>query len=50
MQYLQQNTEEMDLLSSPDVTQGEGKQNDRFGRKREEKGGKTQERTGQGLG
>lgn len=47
IQYLQQNTEEMDLLGSPDATQREGKQNDRFGRKKE---GKTQERTGQGLG
>lgn len=46
IQYLQQNTEEMDLLSSPDATQREGKQNDGFGRKKE---GKTQERTGQGC-
>lgn len=28
IQYLQQNTEEMDLLSSPDATQREGKQNE----------------------
>ncbi len=34
IQYLQQNTEEMDLLCSPDATHREGKQNDRFGRKR----------------
>ena len=37
-QYLQQNTEEMDLLRSPDATQSEGKQN--------EKEGKTKERMG----
>lgn len=42
IQYLQQNTEEMDLLCSPDATQREGKQN--------EEEGNTQERTGQGLG
>lgn len=29
-QYLQQNTEEMDWLSSPDATQTGGNQNDRF--------------------
>lgn len=45
--YLQQNTEEMDLLSSPDATQRTGKQRDRFWKEKE---GKTQERTGQGLG
>lgn len=37
IQYLQQNTEEMDLLSSPDAKQREGKQNDRFGGKRKER-------------
>lgn len=36
IQYLQQNTQEMDLLSSPDATQGGGKQNDRFGGKRKD--------------
>lgn len=44
MQYLQQNTEEMDLLSSPDATQGEGKQNDRFGRKRKKRHRKGRDR------
>lgn len=44
VQYLQQNTEEMDLLSSPDATQRDGKNNDGFGRKRKERHGKGQDR------
>ena len=36
-QYLQQNTEEMDLLRSSDVTRRKGKQNDRLWKKREGK-------------